>query len=148
MTFFKVPKTALFLMLGFMCFMMQPVNSAHSAHIVAKVDLSQQRMVVYVRGEQKYTWPVSTGRQGWPTPTGKFRPWTMYRNYYEKAWNAHLPYLVAVHGGVAIHGTNATHKLGRPASHGCIRLSMGNASRFYGLVKRHGLRNTRVVIKH
>lgn len=145
---FSVPHTAWVILFGFICFMAQPVGQAHSAHVLAKVDLSQQRMEVYVKGEKKYSWPVSTGRKGWRTPTGKFRPWTMYRNYYEKAWNANLPYLVAVKGGVAIHGTNATHKLGRPASHGCIRLSVGNASRFYGLVKRHGLRNTRVHITH
>lgn len=103
-------------------------------------------MKVYVNGKREYVWRVSTGKKGWPTPIGSFRPYKTHRNYYEKYWGANLPYLVAVYRGIAIHGTKATHKLGRPVSHGCIRLSMSNASRFYNLVKKHGLRNTRVVI--
>ncbi len=133
--------------LSILCFFTQPMVNAHSANIVAKVDLSQQRMQVYVNGKRKHVWHVSTGKKGWRTPTGRFRPYLMYRNYYEKHWDANLPYLVALtRSGIAIHGTNATHKLGRPASHGCIRLSVGNASRFFGLVRKYGLRNTQVVI--
>ena len=142
----KLPKFTVIFCFSILFFLVQPKTPAHSAVIVAKVDLSQQRMNVYVNGKREYVWPVSTGKKGWPTPTGSFRPYKMHRNYYEKYWRANLPYLVAVYRGIAIHGTNATHKLGRPASHGCIRLSIGNASKFYSLVEKHGLRNTRVVV--
>ena len=145
----QLRKFVLCLFFSIFCFSALPVSIASSAQIFAKVDISQQRMKVYVNGKQQYVWPVSTGKKGWRTPTGKFRPFSMHRNYYEKRWQANLPYLIGVtRGGVAIHGTYATKKLGRPASHGCIRLSVNNASRFYSLVKRHGLRNTRVVVTH
>ena len=143
---FRLPKKTVIVVFSILCIFALPLSHAQSAAVVAKVDLSQQRMKVYINGKRKYEWPVSTGKKGWPTPTGNFRPYRTHRNYYEKHWNAYLPYLVAVYRGIAIHGTKATHKLGRPASHGCIRLSISNASRFYSLVKKHGLRNTRVVV--
>ena len=38
--------------------------------IVAKVDSSNQQMIVEVDGEDTYTWPVSTAREGKETPLG------------------------------------------------------------------------------
>ena len=37
--------------------------------------------------------------------------------------------------------------LGRPASHGCVRLHPRNARRLYNLVKAHGAGNTRIVVQ-
>ena len=37
--------------------------------------------------------------------------------------------------------------LGRPASHGCVRLAPSNAARLYALVERHGKGATRIVIE-
>lgn len=124
-----------------------PITSTASAEIVAKVDLSQQRMRVYINGKRKFTWKVSTGRRGWRTPTGSYTPFAMRPYFYSNIWKMALTHVISVDNtGVAIHGTHATSKLGRPASHGCIRLSKGNAARFYKLVQSHGLWNTQVVI--
>jgi hypothetical protein len=49
-------------------------------------------------------------------------------------------------GGFAIHGTNAVGRLGRPASHGCVRLAPGNAAKLFQLVKAHGASSTRIAI--
>jgi lipoprotein-anchoring transpeptidase ErfK/SrfK len=49
--------------------------------------------------------------------------------------------------GHAIHGTSAVGRLGRPASHGCIRLHPGNAAVFYNLVNNYGLWNVRVDVQ-
>ncbi|MEL6873713.1 MAG: L,D-transpeptidase, partial [Pseudomonadota bacterium] len=57
------------------------------------------------------------------------------------------PYLIWIGGdGTAIHGTTYASRLGRPASHGCIRLSISNAAKFYRLVQKHGMWGTRVDI--
>ena len=48
--------------------------------------------------------------------------------------------------GHAIHATTAIRQLGRPASHGCIRLSPENAKRLYQLVQQMGLENTSIRI--
>lgn len=43
-------------------------------------------------------------------------------------------------GGYAIHGSYATRTLGRPVSHGCVRLSPGAAALLFARVKREGAR--------
>jgi hypothetical protein len=48
--------------------------------------------------------------------------------------------------GHAIHGTEETKKLGRPASHGCVRLTPENARTLFALVKENGLENTEIVL--
>lgn len=124
------------------------VKSLEAVEVVARVDLAKQRMQVFVAGKRKFVWRVSTGKKGWRTPPGNFQPYKIYRNYYEKRWNANLPYLVMIHasGGIGIHGTHQSGRLGRPASHGCIRLSVGNAAKFYKLVQMHGLYNSKVTV--
>ena len=122
-------------------------QSASAAALVAKVDLSSQRMNVYVNGKKKYSWSVATGKKGWRTPTGSFTPITTYRSIYVKRWNATLPYAVVLkRSGIAIHGSNGP--MGRPRSHGCIRLSVGHAAKFYKLVSKYGKWGTHVTVQN
>lgn len=115
--------------------------------VVAKIDLSQQKMRVYVNGRQSYTWKVSTGRRGYRTPVGSWRPKFLKRMHYSsKYYNSPMPHSIFFLGGYAIHGTDAIRRLGRPASHGCIRLHPKAARKLFALVKRHGRRNSRIVI--
>ena len=124
-----------------------PQPPAEAATLVAKVDLGRQRMDVYVDGALKHSWPVSTGRKGWETKPGSYYPFALTRHYYSPIWKMNLPYLVSIgQDGTAIHGTDYAGKLGRPASHGCIRLSMGNAARFYAMVQQYGMYSTEVVV--
>jgi len=48
--------------------------------------------------------------------------------------------------GHAIHGSFEVKNLGRPVSHGCVRIAPKNAATLYALVKENGLENTRVVV--
>lgn len=66
--------------------------------------------------------------------------------YSRKYDMAPMPHAVFIHGGVAVHGTQHVSALGRPASHGCIRLAPGNARTFYNLVHQHGLKRVRVAV--
>lgn len=119
-----------------------------AANIVAKVDVSQQVMRVYVNGKRYYTWRVSTGRRGFHTPRGSYRPTFLKRMHYSKKYyNSPMPYSIFFKGGYAIHGTNAIKRLGRPASHGCIRLHPAAARELFNLVKRNRSR-ARIVIKN
>lgn len=127
----------------------EPAKPAPPAEptLTASINLGSQTITVSEHGVQKYTWAISSGTRSHPTPTGTFRPqWTAKMWYSRKYDNAPMPHAVFVHGGVAIHATYATGMLGRPASHGCIRLSPTNAKVFYGLVNKHGIKNTRVAI--
>lgn len=111
------------------------------------IDLSGQRMVVSENGKAIHTWPISSGRAGYRTPTGTYKPkWLSRMHYSRKYDNAPMPYSVFFHGGFAIHGTYATGMLGRPASHGCIRLAPGNAKKLFNLVSRHGRQQTVIAL--
>ena len=117
------------------------------AGVVVHIDKSSQRMAVRVDGAMRYSWPVSTGRRGYGTPTGVFRPQMMARYWYSrKYYNSPMPHSIFFYGGFAIHGTNDLARLGGPASHGCVRLHPSHAAMLYGLVERNGRGSTRIEI--
>lgn len=118
-----------------------------AASLVANVDISSQTMTVSRNGRVIYRWPVSTARKGYVTPRGSWRPTRMHRMWRSRKYeNAPMPYSVFYYGGYAIHGTNYVKSLGRPASHGCVRLHTANAATFYSLVQETGRGNTRIII--
>lgn len=115
--------------------------------VVARIDLSSQRLHLYVNGTHRDSWAVSTARRGYRTPTGTYRPFRMHKMWYSRKYDmSPMPYSLFFKGGYAIHGTYEIKRLGRRASHGCIRLHPNNARRLYGLVSKYGLGNTRIVI--
>ena len=117
------------------------------ADVVVQIDKSSQRMSVSVNGEPRYTWPVSTGRSGYGTPSGVFHPQTMARHWFSrKYYNSPMPHAIFFYYGFAIHGTNDLARLGGPASHGCVRLHPSHAAALFALVQRNGPRNTRIEI--
>lgn len=118
------------------------------ADILAHVDIATQRMTVVIDGEVAAVWPVSTGRKGFATPRGSYRAVSLSRMHYSRKYDmAPMPYSVFFRGGYAIHGTHEVRRLGRPASHGCVRLARGNAALFYSWVQEMGRRNTRIIIR-
>ena len=117
------------------------------AGVRVTTDLSSQTMVVRVNGVVRHRWRVSSGKKGYRTPTGTYRPGRMYREYYSRKYdNSPMPHSIFFRGGYAIHGTGYTRNLGRTASHGCIRLHPSNARKLYNLVRAHGKSNTRISI--
>ena len=109
-----------------------------SANVSVHVHIATQRMTVSVKGAPVYTWPVSTGRKGFRTPTGSYRVQRMERTYRSRKYKLPMPYSLFYQGGYAIHGTDATAMLGRPASHGCVHLSPSNARTLFRMVQKHG----------
>jgi hypothetical protein len=116
------------------------------ANVMIIIDKAAQKMTVSVNGEDRYTWPVSTGRSGYDTPSGDFQPFRMERDHFSREWDdAPMPNSIFfTKEGHAIHGTFEARNLGRAASHGCVRLSTQNAATLYALVKEEGVFNTRV----
>jgi lipoprotein-anchoring transpeptidase ErfK/SrfK len=111
------------------------------------VDLRAQRVTVQEGETVKYVWPISSGMQGYATQTGTFQPQWTARMWYSRQWDmAPMPHSVFFNRGTAFHATTATGSLGSRASHGCIRLSPANAAKLYGLVNRHGLASTKVIV--
>ncbi len=121
---------------------------AAQAQVVITVDKAAQRMTVTVNGEERYSWPVSTGMAGYATPAGSFVPSRLVREHYSREWdNAPMPHSIFfTDQGHAIHGSNATGRLGSRASHGCVRLSPANAATLFKLVQAEGIEATKIEI--
>ena len=113
--------------------------SAGNAYVQVNIDLSSQTMTVHSGSGETYVWPISSGRNGYPTPRGVFHPRALYTMVHSfKYGNAPMPHSIFFYGQYAIHGTDAVGNLGRPASHGCIRLSPGNAATLFAMVELQG----------
>lgn len=122
--------------------------SSARADVVVHIDKSSQRMAVSVDGAMRYSWPVSTGRSGYGTPSGVFYPQAMARRHFSRRYyNSPMPHSIFYYG-FAIHGTTDIYRLGGPASHGCVRLHPSHAAALYALVERNGPRNTRIEISN
>lgn len=115
--------------------------------LVARINLTTQTMVVQEGNKTVHSWKVSTGAAGYATPAGTFKPGWMSKLWHSRQYDdAPMPFSVFFNGGIAVHGTMAPSSIGRAASHGCVRLHTANAERFYKLVSRHGMAQTRIVV--
>ena len=125
-----------------------PAMSRGPGELLVLIDKSEQAMMVVVNGIMRYEWDISTGRPGHGTPSGNFRPQWMARSYFSKKYyNAPMPHAIFFYHGFAIHGTYDIHRLGGPASHGCVRLRPRNAATLFELVQHYGMRRTRIIIR-
>jgi hypothetical protein len=122
--------------------------SSASAALLIRVDKSTQTLTVTRDGRTLHTWPVSTGRTGYGTPSGSFTTFRMEAEHFSREWDdAPMPHSVFfTKQGHAIHGSFDTKRLGSPASHGCVRLAPGNAAKLFSLVQQEGLPNAQVVL--
>jgi len=118
------------------------------ADVLIEVDKTRQQMTVTVDGDPRYIWPVSTGQSGYDTPVGEFKASHMERHHFSREWDdAPMPHSIFfTQDGHAIHGSYHVKNLGRPASHGCVRLAPDNAATLFALVKAQGVKNARVVL--
>lgn len=121
------------------------------------IDLTNQKASFYIGGKLAGMSPVSTGREGYLTPPGKFQiiqksanhVSNLYGNYVDDSGNvvmsnvgvnrdarppgshfqgASMPWFMRIHGAVGLHGG---YLPGYPASHGCIRMPMDMAKTFF-----------------
>jgi len=126
----------------------QSAGAARATTILINIDKTRQKMTVSLDGVPKYDWPVSTGRPGYATPTGTYTATSMNEVWYSKEWdNSPMPHSIFfMKDGHAIHGSYEVKNLGRPVSHGCVRIAPENATTLFALVKKYGLKNTEVAL--
>jgi L,D-transpeptidase-like protein len=119
------------------------------AGIVVTVDKSAQQLCAEIDGSRLHRWPVSTGRWGYNTPNGSYRPQWLARKWFSRKYDwSPMPYSIFFNGGYAIHGSYEVSRLGRPASHGCIRLHPKNAAVLFALVNNRKDDTSIVVTGH
>lgn len=125
--------------------------------LYADIVKSEQKLYLYIGGELQDTFLVSTGMGKYETRNLDLSPGgPLFIKYTSKKFPGgnyqglgNMPYAVFLRGGYAIHGTTPGNfsRLGKKASHGCIRLHPENAKIFFELVKIAGLENTWVTIR-
>ena len=125
----------------------QPRKAAVPDILIA-INKPTQRMTVTVNGHVRYRWRVSTGATKYSTPPGSYTAFRMERMHYSREWdNAGMPHSIFFSSrGHAIHGSDHPG-LGTPVSHGCVRLSLGNAATLFALVSARGVSNTKIVVR-
>ncbi|AUN97985.1 L,D-transpeptidase [Bacteriovorax stolpii] len=123
----------------------------------ARIIRAEQMMYLYIDGVVTYVWLVSTGMSGYRTPAMDQNPnGRIYDRYSSTTWPGgdynglgNMPYAVFIYGGYAIHGTTRGNwpMLGKPASHGCIRLHPDNAFIFNRMVRNTGVGSVWVTVE-
>jgi lipoprotein-anchoring transpeptidase ErfK/SrfK len=137
------------------------VPTTHKGRPSIVVRLNRQQAFLLRGGKEVAVAHVSTGREGYQTPTGRFRVIrkdhdhrsSLYGDYVNadgevvkanvdvrksrKPPGTHfrgapMPYFVEFKPGYGLH---AGHLPGYPASHGCVRLSYWKARQFYRAVR-------------
>lgn len=122
-----------------------------------EINLTTQSAAFFKDGVEVGKSSISSGREGYTTPTGSFsilqknqnHVSSLYGDYVDAEGNvvvanvssyrdarpkgttfrgAPMPYFMRICGGVGMH---AGHLPGYPASHGCIRMPRGAAQRFF-----------------
>lgn len=122
-------------------------NLKKHKHAYIKVSIAKQR--VYIKTSKHktlYTMVCSTGKKSSPTPTGTYHIQNRGTHFYNagskeganywtsfKYWGTYLFHSVPVnaHGKYIV---SEAHKLGKRASHGCVRLSVADAHWIYSHV--------------
>jgi hypothetical protein len=108
--------------------------------IWARINKTNQQLYLYIDGKMVDSFKTSTGDKKHETPIMDRRPsGPSFQKYTSKKFPGgnynglgNMPYVVFIRGGYAIHGTTKGNipKLGKKASHGCIRLHPDNAKIF------------------
>ena len=117
-----------------------PTNANASGPKRIEVDLTKQWMYAYAGDTLVWSSGVSTGRDGWETPTGTFAIYTklpiqdMQGSANGESWYVPgVPNVMYIYGGIALHGTYWHNAFGTGArlSHGCINLPLDVAEALY-----------------
>ena len=97
------------------------------------VDLSSQRAWVTKQGRIINHTMVSTGREGYGTPAGRYVITDKHTSHVSTLYHVAMPWFMRLNcGAIGLHSGYVT---GQPASHGCIRLPYAKAKEFFGQVR-------------
>ncbi len=98
------------------------------------VDLSEQRAwLLDSSGLELYSTKISTGRAGFSTPTGTYAITNKYKTWTSTLYHASMPFFQRLSCGD--FGFHQGEVPGYPASHGCIRVPSGNATKLFSLTE-------------
>ncbi len=123
-----------------------------NAAVKLTVDLTRQRLEVK-SPKLNTEFKISSGllpAHGTPGSGKCYGPDSVESMHYSSLYNnAPMPNTVFFNGNIALHGTSAANEalLGKPASHGCVRLSRANSRIVFNLVRENGKPNVVICVK-
>ncbi|MGZ3770257.1 MAG: L,D-transpeptidase [Bdellovibrio sp.] len=128
-----------------------------SCPVWVQIVKSTQSGYLFLNGTLVDSFKVSTGIFGRTTPNFDKHPdGRIYDAYSSTKFPGgsykglgNMPYAVFIQNGFALHGTTAGNwkKLGKRASHGCVRMHPDNAKTINRLVRQYGVEHTWITIQ-
>lgn len=102
-----------------------------NALVVSKAD---QKVYHFSEGKLVNVFTCSTALPQYDLDPGVYKVYMRSRKHWSKLYEVWMPHSLFFHRGYALHATNMIKQLGRPASHGCVRLHPNDAETLYGQV--------------
>lgn len=94
-----------------------------------QISLGAQRASLIRDGVSIYSTDISSGRTGFSTPTGEFVVTDKHAAHMSTIYKASMPFFMRLN--CRDFGMHQGQLPGYPASHGCIRLPSGAATRLF-----------------
>lgn len=98
------------------------------------VFLDEQYFGAYEHGQLSFWGPISSGKKGRHTPSGKFKALWKAKSYHSKKYDADMPFAVNISADGYFFHEQALP--GQPASHGCIRLLREDARAIFTWIEK------------
>lgn len=99
------------------------------------ISLSTQKLrMINAKGEEIFTTSVSTGKKGFETKAGQYVVTDKFRSWKSTLYPAQMPYFLRLSCGD--FGMHQGVVPGHPASHGCIRVPAGKATKLFEIARR------------
>ncbi len=118
-----------------------------SYSLYIKIHIYKQIMKVYRENRLVYKWAISTGRKGYETPLGTYRPIFIRESYNSKVCNRlFLKNVIFLKNDLAIFGAGTDRPLKRGDAYRCIKLGNHNSKKLYNLVQQYGKRRVKIKI--
>jgi lipoprotein-anchoring transpeptidase ErfK/SrfK len=116
----------------------------HASGALIEISVASQRLIAWRDGVAVMRLVISTGRPGYDTPTGRYKVIFKNPNAWSSKWGVWMPWAMNWHGNYFIHQLPhypdsseniGASTLGKPASHGCVRVNVGDAKALYRWTK-------------
>jgi len=109
-----------------------PVRFLPSTAII--VSKCNQKVFHFVDGSLKSVYTCSTALPKYDLAPGDYKVYLRVVKHWSREYEVWMPHALFFHNGYAVHATNMIRQLGRPASHGCIRLHPRDARQLFDRV--------------